>query len=125
MSGFMEKIDEKAANSKVAKFFEMESRNAKFSTELRGASATFLAWAHVLAVNPRTLADSGGPCVAPDGNMFSEEYENCLAEIKRQHVTATQWHPNWTLRSESWDSKSFLKSKKFQVLISELNWEWA
>merc|ERR1712151_168959 len=86
---FIENMDEKINSSFIGKFFEMPNRNAKFSHELRGGTATFLSLAYILAVNPRILADSGGPCVAPDGDIFSPEYENCLEEIKRQYVTAT------------------------------------
>ena len=45
--------------------------------------------AYILAVNPTILADSGGPCVPPDGNIFDESYEECLFKIKQQYVTAT------------------------------------
>jgi xanthine/uracil/vitamin C permease (AzgA family) len=46
--------------------------------------------AYILAVNPRILADSGGPCVVPEGGtIFSPEYEQCLVEIQQQYVTAT------------------------------------
>ena len=42
--------------------------------------------AYILAVNPRILADSGGPCVADpeDGGIFGEAYEECLEELTRQ-----------------------------------------
>jgi AGZA family xanthine/uracil permease-like MFS transporter len=60
--------------------------------QLAGATATFLTMAYILAVNPRILADSGGPCV-PDppeeGGIFGANYEACLEEIKRQYITAT------------------------------------
>ena len=45
--------------------------------------------AYILAVNPTILADSGGPCKAPDGNVFDESDEECLFTIKQQYVTAT------------------------------------
>lgn len=89
MNAFVEKVDNKVNNSFIGKIFDMKNRKTTFSTEWRGATATFLAMAYILAVNPRILADSGGPCVAPDGNIFSEEYEACLEEVKRQYVTAT------------------------------------
>ena len=50
------------------------------------------AMAYILAVNPRILADSGGPCVpdAPEeGGIFGAKYEECLEELTRQYVTAT------------------------------------
>lgn len=89
MRQFIENMDEKINSSFVGKFFQMPNRNTKFSNELRGGTATFLAMAYILAVNPRILADSGGPCIAADGNIFSPEYEACLEDIKRQYVTAT------------------------------------
>ncbi|KAL7542897.1 hypothetical protein ACHAXR_012777 [Thalassiosira sp. AJA248-18] len=49
--------------------------------------------AYILAVNPRILADSGGPCVPGDDGVFEgifgESYEECLEKIKQQYVTAT------------------------------------
>ena len=85
----LDSINDKIGGSFIGKFFKFEERGAKFSTELAGATATFLTMAYILAVNPRILADSGGPCVAPDGNIFAPEYEECLEEIKRQYITST------------------------------------
>ena len=45
--------------------------------------------AYILAVNPRILADSGGPCEYGDGGPFGDEYEVCLEETKRQMILAT------------------------------------
>ena len=69
----------------------MEDRKTNFTTELRGAVATFLTMAYILAVNPRILADSGGPCVPDDdnGGIFSPAYEQCLEDIKREYITST------------------------------------
>mmetsp|Transcript_48534 Transcript_48534/g.49329 ORF Transcript_48534/g.49329 Transcript_48534/m.49329 type:complete len:565 (+) Transcript_48534:264-1958(+) len=75
--------------SKLGKMFELEERQSTLTTEIKAGTATFLTMAYILAVNPRILADSGGSCVAPDGNIFAPEYEICLEEIKRQYVTAT------------------------------------
>jgi hypothetical protein len=49
-----------------------QERGSTFTTELAGATATFLTMAYILAVNPRILADSGGPCIPneADGGEF-------------------------------------------------------
>lgn len=44
---------------------------------------------YILAVNPRILADSGGPCVPGEGGIFAPDYEMCLQNITKQYVTAT------------------------------------
>eukprot|EP00536_Pseudo-nitzschia_multiseries_P016498 jgi/Psemu1/221494/e_gw1.1130.9.1 len=82
-------INTKVAESSVGKFFELEGRKSTLTTEIKAGTATFLTMAYILAINPRILADSGGSCVAPDGNIFAPEYEECLEEIKRQYVTST------------------------------------
>ena len=64
---FIESINEKVESSFVGKYFQIKERGSSFSTELAGASATFLTMAYILAVNPRILADSGGPC-EPDAD---------------------------------------------------------
>jgi len=46
----------------------------------------------ILAVNPRILADSGGPCVPDppeDGGIFGPNYTACLNTIKKEFVTST------------------------------------
>ena len=59
----------------IDRFFELEERKTNFSTEFRGAVATFLTMAYILTVNPAILADSGGPCVVgEDGNIFAPDY---------------------------------------------------
>ena len=46
--------------------------------------------AYILAVNPRILADSGGPCgFPPNAEFFAPEYEACLESVKREYITAT------------------------------------
>ena len=85
----LESLNEKVGSSFVGRFFKFEERGAKFTSELAGATGTFLTMAYILAVNPRILADSGGPCVAPDGNIFAQEYEQCLEDIRRQYITST------------------------------------
>lgn len=65
MSSIVKKVDDAVQGSFIGRFFEMEERKARFSTELKGAMATFMTMAYIFAVNPRIMADSGGPCV-PD-----------------------------------------------------------
>jgi len=89
---FIEAMNERVDSSFIGKFFQIKERGSSFSTELAGATATFLTMAYILAVNPRILADSGGPCVPdPDdpAGVFGESYEACLEKIKQQYVTAT------------------------------------
>lgn len=89
---FVSSINKAVGDSFVGRFFKFEERGTTFSTELAGATATFLTMAYILAVNPRILADSGGPCVpdAPEeGGIFGAKYEECLEELTRQYVTAT------------------------------------
>jgi AGZA family xanthine/uracil permease-like MFS transporter len=49
-------------------------------------------FADILAVNPRILADSGGPCV-PDsedmGGIFGPNYTQCLEDVKKEYIIAT------------------------------------
>lgn len=78
----MEAIDKAFAGTPIARFFEFEERGAKFSVELKGAIATFMTMAYVLAVNPRIIADSGGPCVPDEDGIFGEVYSTCIEEVR-------------------------------------------
>lgn len=89
MNGFAEKVNHAVGGSFVGRFFDFEKRETTFMTELRGATATFMSMAYILAVNPSILSDSGGPCVAEDGDIFSESYNECVENIRRQYVTST------------------------------------
>mmetsp|Transcript_4894 Transcript_4894/g.5962 ORF Transcript_4894/g.5962 Transcript_4894/m.5962 type:complete len:539 (+) Transcript_4894:90-1706(+) len=89
MVAIIDNINSTVNDSFVGRFFEMKERNTNFTTELRGATATFLTMSYILAVNPRILADSGGPCVPGEGGIFAPEYEMCLQNITKQYVTAT------------------------------------
>lgn len=89
MTGIIEKFNASFNESIVGQFFEMKDRNTNFTTELRGATATFLTMAYILAVNPRILADSGGPCEVPEDGIFAPSYEECLRDVTKQYVTAT------------------------------------
>jgi AGZA family xanthine/uracil permease-like MFS transporter len=86
MSSFLQKLNDGFRDSFAGKFFEIEKHQTTFCNELRGALATFMSMAYILAVNPRILADSGGPCT---GDIFSDEYASCQETIKREYVTST------------------------------------
>jgi len=87
----VESINSAVQTSFVGPYFEMEKRGATFFAELRGAAATFMSMAYILAVNPRILADSGGPCVPneDDGGITGPTYMECQEVIKREYVTST------------------------------------
>lgn len=80
MAMVMQKIDD---------YFKLTERGTSVTTEFRGAVATFLTMAYILAVNPRILAESGGPCEYGEGGPFSDEYHLCMEETKRKFVVAT------------------------------------
>mmetsp|Transcript_17944 Transcript_17944/g.25551 ORF Transcript_17944/g.25551 Transcript_17944/m.25551 type:complete len:583 (+) Transcript_17944:193-1941(+) len=89
-TSMLQRMNEKIHKSFVGRLFQFEERKASFTTEFKAGCTTFLSMAYILAVNPRIMADSGGPCVVPDGGtIFSPEYEQCLVEIQQQYVTAT------------------------------------
>ena len=76
----------------IGKYFKLNERGSNLTTEFRGAAATFLSMAYILAVNPRILADSGGPCDPDDypaGGIFSDGYAVCMEDVKKQFITAT------------------------------------
>eukprot|EP00560_Eucampia_antarctica_P008094 CAMPEP_0197825614 /NCGR_PEP_ID=MMETSP1437-20131217/2655_1 /TAXON_ID=49252 ORGANISM="Eucampia antarctica, Strain CCMP1452" /NCGR_SAMPLE_ID=MMETSP1437 /ASSEMBLY_ACC=CAM_ASM_001096 /LENGTH=536 /DNA_ID=CAMNT_0043425685 /DNA_START=33 /DNA_END=1643 /DNA_ORIENTATION=+ len=72
---------------KIDDYFKLTARGTNVLTEFRGAVATFLTMAYILAINPRILADSGGPC--REGWPVGAEYVTCMEETKRQFVVAT------------------------------------
>ena len=89
---FFDSINNAVENSFVGRYFELKERGTTASRELRGAIATFLTMAYIIAVNPRILADSGGPCVPcpeDEGGIFCPDYEQCMEGIKREFVTST------------------------------------
>lgn len=75
-------------SSKIGKYFELEARGTNITTEFRGAVATFLTMAYILAVNPSILATSGGSCDGSEGDT-TDEYQNCLIDIRRQFIVST------------------------------------
>ncbi|KAI0521146.1 purine transporter [Xylaria bambusicola] len=94
-------INEKVARSAVGRWFKLDGsghpkqrKGSLFLTEIRAGIAAFFAMAYILAVNASILSDSGGPCVcahtAEDPTcVMDTEYLLCVAEVKRDLVTAT------------------------------------
>jgi AGZA family xanthine/uracil permease-like MFS transporter len=74
---------------KIDDYFKLTERGTSVTTEFRGAVATFLTMAYILAVNPRILAESGGPCEWGDGGPDGAEYLMCMEETKRKFVVST------------------------------------
>ena len=54
--GILQKADDWFAGTRIANFFEVTQRDSSLSTELVGATVTFMTMAYILAVNPRILA---------------------------------------------------------------------
>ncbi len=48
--GFLTSMDDSIGKSFIGRFFKFEEKGASFSTEVAGASATFLTMAYILAV---------------------------------------------------------------------------
>ncbi|KAK5632392.1 hypothetical protein RRF57_008107 [Xylaria bambusicola] len=97
-------INEKVARSAAGRWFRLDGsghpkqrKGSLFFTEIRAGIAAFFAMAYILAVNASILSDSGGekgPCVcahtAEDPTcVMDTEYLLCVAEVKRDLVTAT------------------------------------
>ena len=89
MASFFKELDAAVHSSFVGRYFEFEERNARFSVELQGAMATFMSMAYILAVNPRILADSGGPCVPDETGIFGDAYNECRETVLREFITST------------------------------------
>lgn len=86
---FLENLDKSIVDGPVGRFFEMKERSTTVRSELRGALCTFMSMSYILAVNPRILADSGGPCVPDDDGIFGPAYTQCLEDVKREYISAT------------------------------------
>ncbi|KAL2449903.1 Efflux pump notK' [Exophiala dermatitidis] len=70
-----------------------ERKGSYFFTEIRAGLATFFAMAYIISVNSTIVSESGGTCVCPPDSTdlcdSNPEYMLCVAEIKRDLVTAT------------------------------------
>ena len=85
------KFNQSVHDSIIGKYFLFEERQTSFTQEFTGATATFMSMAYILAVNPRILADSGGPCIPSeeDGGIFGLSYLACVEDVKREYITST------------------------------------
>jgi AGZA family xanthine/uracil permease-like MFS transporter len=76
--------------SALSRYFKVYERDSSLWTEFRAGCTTFLTLAYILAVNPLILADSGGTCTCEGPDCInSEEYEECMREVRRDLVIAT------------------------------------
>lgn len=92
MASIIQTIDDAVQGSFIGHLFEMDKRKSHFLTKLKGAMATFMTMAYILAVNPRIIAYSDGPCIpdAPeDGSIFEAEYSSYIKEVKHELITST------------------------------------
>ncbi|TEA06068.1 putative xanthine/uracil permease [Colletotrichum sidae] len=100
-SGWIQKTNAKIAASPVGRWFQLEGsghprerKGSYFFTELRAGLVAFFAMAYIIAVNSSIVSDSGGPCVCSPAEQdplcdFDPDYLLCVAEVKRDIVTAT------------------------------------
>ncbi|KAI0602519.1 purine transporter [Biscogniauxia sp. FL1348] len=89
------------ARSPVGRYFQLdgsghprERKGSYFFTEIRAGVAAFFAMAYIIAVNASIVSETGGTCVCNGGLddpscTTNEEYLLCVAEVKRDLVTAT------------------------------------
>lgn len=82
-------LDESIQDGPIGRFFEMKQRKATVRGELGGALCTFMSMSYILAVNPRILSDSGGPCVPDEDGLFGDAMNACIEGIKREYISAT------------------------------------
>ncbi|KAF6808666.1 purine transporter [Colletotrichum sojae] len=91
----------KIAASPVGWWFQLEGsghprerKGSLFFTELRAGLVAFFAMAYIIAVNSSIVSDSGGTCVCTGTEAdpvcdADQDYLLCVAEVKRDIVTAT------------------------------------
>ena len=74
-------------------FQPKERPNSFFFTEIRAGLATFFAMAYIISVNATIVSDTGGTCVcpasSPDLCETDTAYQLCVADVRRDLVTAT------------------------------------
>ena len=56
MNRWVEEFDNAFQDTRIGKYFELSARGSTLTTEFKGALATFLSMAYILAVNPRILS---------------------------------------------------------------------
>ncbi|CAI0641701.1 unnamed protein product, partial [Colletotrichum noveboracense] len=99
--GWIHNANAKIAASPVGRWFQLEGsghprerKGSYFFTEIRAGFVAFFAMAYIIAVNSSIVSDTGGTCVCPrTADDFTcdkdEDYLLCVAEVKRDIVTAT------------------------------------
>jgi len=77
-------------------FFKITRRGSTVWTEIRAGTASFMTLCYILAVHPRILSESGGPCTCGaataadfDCVFYDGEYLQCVEEFRRELVTVT------------------------------------
>jgi AGZA family xanthine/uracil permease-like MFS transporter len=77
-------------------FFKISKRGSTIWTEIRAGTASFMTLCYILAVHPRILSESGGPCVCgaetssdPDCVFYDSVYLQCVEDFRRELVTVT------------------------------------
>jgi len=86
---FIARINDSFQYTYLGRYFKLEERGSDLTTELNGAVSTFLSMAYILAVNPRILADSGGPCKHHIDDVDEVDYDICIEKIKREYIVGT------------------------------------
>ncbi|PKI50354.1 hypothetical protein CRG98_029234 [Punica granatum] len=99
----MEKaLNDGVSRSRVGKYFKLDPRKSRFTTELRAGTATFITMAYIITVNATIIADSGGMCSISDCTAPANQtvgpscrlepnpgYEACLSKTKSDLIVAT------------------------------------
>ncbi|OLN86113.1 putative xanthine/uracil permease C887.17-like protein 2 [Colletotrichum chlorophyti] len=99
--GWVQKLNAQIAAGPVGRWFQLEGsghprerKGSYFFTEIRAGLVAFFAMAYIIAVNSSIVSDSGGTCVCPRTEAdfacdLDQDYLLCVAEVKRDIVTAT------------------------------------
>jgi len=88
------RLNEGVQNSLIGRLFQLDERKSSFTTEINAGCTTFLSMAYILAVNPRILADSGGPCVVPEGEQsFLQNTNNVSLKFSNSTLQPLHWLP--------------------------------
>jgi len=77
-------------------FFKITERGSTVWTEIRAGTASFMTMCYILAVHPRIVSESGGPCTCSAATaddfgcvFYDESYLMCIEDFRRQLVTVT------------------------------------
>uniref|UniRef100_A0A7S0U1C1 Xanthine/uracil/vitamin C permease n=2 Tax=Hemiselmis andersenii TaxID=464988 RepID=A0A7S0U1C1_HEMAN len=88
--------DGRVVTNGIDGFFKISKRGSTIMTEIRAGTASFMTLCYILAVHPRILSESGGPCVCgaetaadPDCVFYDGVYAECVEDFRRELVTVT------------------------------------